>query len=132
MRCNLYDVFRHASYGALAAAALISVPVVASAAEALTAQEAHEIAVDAYLVLGTAVILVLAHEEYGVVKAAIAGKAVPGQISDLFATIKANAQMQASLLSTASPILADLLSYNRLKVTASYDNLGNGAVTLLG
>jgi len=98
-------------------------------------------------VLGTPVILVLGHEGCGAVKAAIAGKAVPGQISALFAplrqavdqgkadmvaTIKANAQIQANLLRTASPVLAGLISDGRLKVTSGYYSLGTGSVTLLG
>ena len=63
-------------------------------------------------VLGTSVILVLGHENCGAVQATIAGKAVPGQISalyaplrpavesggsDLEAAIKANAKIQANL-----------------------------------
>lgn len=97
-------------------------------------------------VLGTAAIIVLGHQGCGAVKAAIAAKEVPGQISalyaplrpaieragnDLTAAIKANAQIQAELLSTASPILAKLISKGRLKVAAGYYNLGNGSVELL-
>jgi carbonic anhydrase len=97
-------------------------------------------------VLGTPAILVLGHEGCGAVKAAIAGKAVPGQISALYAplrqaverggndvtaTIKANAQIQANLLRTASPVLAGLISEGRLKVTAGYYSLATGSVTLL-
>ena len=63
--------------------------------------------------------MVLGHEGCGAVKAAIAGKEVPGQISALYAplrpaveragpdaeaAIKANAQIQADLLRTASPV----------------------------
>ena len=68
-------------------------------------------------VLGTKVIMVLGHSGCGAVKAAIAGKEVPGQISALFpplrpavdqagsdlaATTKKNASIQATLLSEAS------------------------------
>ncbi|MBV8617151.1 MAG: carbonic anhydrase [Acetobacteraceae bacterium] len=99
------------------------------------------------LSLGTVAILVLGHADCGAVKAAIAGKSVPGQISalyaplrpavergggDLTASIKANAQIQANLLRTASPVLAGLASQGRLKVTAGYYNLADGSVTLLG
>src|SRR6202040_1002116 len=64
-------------------------------------------------VLGTAVIVVLGHSGCGAVKATIAAKSVPGQISALYApirpaveragsnldaAIKANAQIQADLL----------------------------------
>lgn len=97
-------------------------------------------------VLGTAVIMVLGHDGCGAVKATIAAKPVPGQISalyapirqaveragpDLDATIKANAQIQADLLRTASPVVADLLKQGKLKVVAAYYNLGDGRVTLL-
>ena len=98
------------------------------------------------VVLGTAAILVLGHEGCGAMSAAIAAKSVPGQISalyaplrpaverageDLTAAIKANAQMQAGLLAKASPVLADLVSQNRLEVVAGYYTLGDGVVALL-
>lgn len=98
-------------------------------------------------VLGTAVIMVLGHSGCGAVKAAMAGKAVPGQISalyapirqaveragqDLEATIKANAQIQADLLRTASPVVADLMKQGKLKVVAAHYDIGNGRVALLG
>src|ERR1700761_6193022 len=72
-------------------------------------------------VLGTKTILVLGHSSCGAVKAAIAGTAVPGQISALFSMIrpaveqsggnleaatKANAKNHANILATASPLLA--------------------------
>jgi carbonic anhydrase len=97
-------------------------------------------------VLGVAAIVVLGHQGCGAVKAAIAAKEVPGQISalyaplqpaveragnDLTAAIKANAQIQASLLSTASPVLAKLISEGRLKVAAGYYTLGDGSVEML-
>ena len=97
-------------------------------------------------VLGTAVIMVLGHEGCGAVKAAIGAKAAPGQISALYAplrqaveragpdaeaAIKANAQIQADLLRTASPVLAGLIAQGRLKVVAGYYSLDDGAVTLL-
>ncbi|MBV8140392.1 MAG: carbonic anhydrase [Deltaproteobacteria bacterium] len=99
------------------------------------------------VVLGIAVILVLGHEGCGAVKAAMAGNAVPGQISalyaplrpaveranhDLTAAVKANAQIQADLLSTASPVLMDLTSRGHLKVAVGYYTLADGVVTLLG
>ena len=97
-------------------------------------------------VLGTRAIVVLAHESCGAVKAAIAGKAVPGQISVLYrplraavdqagpdpeAVSKANARIQANLLATASPLLAEMIKKGDLKVAAAYYALGSGQVTLL-
>lgn len=98
-------------------------------------------------VLGTAVIMVMGHSGCGAVKAAMAAKAVPGQISalyapirqavernghDLEATIRANAQIQADLLRTASPVVADLTDRGKLRVVASYYDIGSGKVELLG
>lgn len=97
-------------------------------------------------VLGTSVIMVLGHSGCGAVKAAMAGKPVPGQISELFAplrpavdegqgnlveTIKDNAKIQAHLLATASPVLAGLIKDGKLKLAAGYYALDTGAVTLL-
>ena len=98
------------------------------------------------VVLGTKVILVLGHSGCGAVSAAAAGKAVPGQISALYApirpavdrsgsnieaAIKANAQIQAGLLQTASPVIAGLIKENKIKVAAAYYNLADGKVSLL-
>jgi carbonic anhydrase len=97
-------------------------------------------------VLGLPLILVLGHANCGAVKAAIAGKEVPGQISALYlplrpavdeagsdptAAIKANARIQARLLSTASPVIAGLIKSNKLKVAAAYYDVSNGKVTML-
>ena len=97
-------------------------------------------------VLGTAVIMVLGHSGCGAVKATMAAKAVPGQISALYApirqaveqagpdletTIKANARIQADLLRTASPVVADLMGNGKLKVVAAYYDIGSGEVNLL-
>ena len=85
------------------------------------------------VVLGTKVILVMGHSNCGAVKAAIQGKAVPGQISALFphiqpaidqagpnleAATKANAKIQATLLSEASTVISGLVKENKLKVVA--------------
>jgi carbonic anhydrase len=98
-------------------------------------------------VLGTKVILVLGHANCGAVKAAIEATAVPGQISTLYpyirpavdqaggnleATIKANARIQASLLRQSSPVLAEHIKQNRLKIVAGYYDLATGKVSLLG
>src|SRR5262245_12802869 len=98
-------------------------------------------------VLGTRVIMVLGHGACGAVTAAIAGKAVPGQISALYAplraavdqagpdpdaAIRANARIQANILKTASPVIADMAAQGKIKVVAAYYDLASGAVTLLG
>ncbi len=97
-------------------------------------------------VLGTRAILVLGHSNCGAVKAAIAGKDVPGQISGLFAlirpavdasggnletAIKDNAKVQANLIATASPLLSGLIKDGKLKVAAGYYALDTGQVTML-
>lgn len=97
-------------------------------------------------VLGTSAIIVLGHSGCGAVKATIGGKPAPGQISalyapirpaveragpDLEATIKANAQIQADLLQTASPLIADLVKQKKVKVIAAYYDLASGKVSQL-
>lgn len=97
-------------------------------------------------VLGTTAILVLGHANCGAVKAAMAGKPVPGQISTLYAplqpavaeangnleaAIKDNAKIQANLLATASPVLADLIKKGELEIVAGYYTLDTGRVALL-
>lgn len=97
-------------------------------------------------VLGTRTILVLAHSGCGAVKAAMAGKAVPGQISTLYRFIrpaidrangdltvaeKVNATIQAGLLRDASPVLFDLVKQGKLSIVAAFYDLGTGKVTLL-
>jgi carbonic anhydrase len=97
-------------------------------------------------VLGLPLILVMGHANCGAVKAAIAGKEVPGQISalylplraavdeagsDLTAAIKANARIQARLMSRASPVIAGLIKSNKLKVAAAYYDVSNGTVSML-
>jgi len=97
-------------------------------------------------VLGVPVIMVLGHDACGAVKASIDAKPVPGQIStlyaplrpaieragpDLSAAIKANAQIQADLLRTASPVIAPLVKTAKAKVVAAYYDLASGKVTVL-
>ena len=97
-------------------------------------------------VLGSRLVMVLGHGACGAVSAAIAGKAVPGQISALYAplrsavdqagpdveaAIRANARIQASILRSASPVIVDLAARNAIKVVAAYYDLASGAVTLL-
>jgi carbonic anhydrase len=98
-------------------------------------------------VLGTRVLMVLGHSACGAVLAAIDGKGVPGQISALYAplraavdqggsdpegAIKANARIQAKLLGSASPVLGGLVKDGKLKVVAGYYDLASGTVSLLG
>jgi carbonic anhydrase len=97
-------------------------------------------------VLGTKVILVMGHSGCGAVKATIQGKEVPGQISSLFphiqpgveqggtdlvAATKANAKIQATLLTQASTVISEMAKAGKLKVVAGYYDLGSGAVTLV-
>lgn len=97
-------------------------------------------------VLNTRVILVLAHQNCGAVKAAITAKAVPGQISVLYRPLraavdrgggeletasKANASIQAELLAAASPVLSGLIKSGDLLIAPAYYELGSGRVTLL-
>lgn len=98
------------------------------------------------VVLGTKVILVMGHANCGAVAATIKGKEVPGQISALYphiqpavdqagtnleAATKANAKIQATLLSQASTVVSGMVKEGKLKVVAGYYDLGTGAVTLI-
>jgi len=97
-------------------------------------------------VLGTRVVLVLGHANCGAVKAAIEGKAAPGQISALYrsirpaidqagtdptAVIRANAWLQARLLRDSSPVLGELVKQGKLAIRAGYYDLAAGRVALL-
>jgi carbonic anhydrase len=97
-------------------------------------------------VLGTKAIMVLGHGSCGAVDATIKAKAVPGQISTLYrsirpavdqagpnleAAIRANAKIQAGLLGSSSPVLAEAIKGGQLKIVAAYYDLASGAVTLL-
>jgi carbonic anhydrase len=97
-------------------------------------------------VLGVKAILALGHTNCGAVKATIAGKAVPGQISTLYQYIhpaiagangdsttasRQNANLQASVLRETSPVLADLIKQKKLAVRAAMYDVGNGKITML-
>jgi carbonic anhydrase len=97
-------------------------------------------------VLGTTAIIVLGHRNCGAVKAAIAAKAVPGQISALYpyirpavdmagtdadAVSKANAKIQAMTLQESSPVLADAIKQKKLKIAAGFYDLATGGVEML-
>ena len=98
-------------------------------------------------VLGTKVLMVLGHRACGALKAAIAAKPVPGQISalysylrpavnqangDLDAAIAANAKYQAQVLRESSTVVADLLKDGKVKVVAAVYDLASGKVNLVG
>jgi carbonic anhydrase len=97
-------------------------------------------------VLGVKAILVLGHTNCGAVKATIAGKAVPGQISTLYQYIhpaiagangdlttasRQNATLQASVLRDTSPVLADLVKQKKLAIRAAIYDVGSGKITML-
>jgi carbonic anhydrase len=97
-------------------------------------------------VLGTKVIMVLAHGRCGAVSATISGYAVPGQISALYSRIrpgidtsgtdvdtaaKANARFHAKLLREASPVIAGQIKENKIKVVAGFYDVGSGKVSVL-
>jgi carbonic anhydrase len=97
-------------------------------------------------VLGVKAIVSLGHTNCGAVKATLAGKAVPGQISTLYQYIhpaiagangdlttasRQNASLQASVLRDTSPVLADLVKQKKLAIRAAIYDIGSGKVTLL-
>jgi carbonic anhydrase len=97
-------------------------------------------------VLGTEVIVVMGHASCGAVKASMQGKEVPGQISALFPHIqpavnqagssleectKANAKIQATLLSESSTVISGLLKQGKVKVVAAYYDFATGKVDFL-
>jgi carbonic anhydrase len=97
-------------------------------------------------VLGIKAILALGHTNCGAVKATIAGKAVPGQISTLYQYIhpaiagakgdlttasRQNARLQASVLSETSPVLAEMVKEKKLAIRAAMYDVGNGKVTMI-
>ncbi len=97
-------------------------------------------------VLGVKAILALGHTNCGAVKATLAGKAVPGQISTLYQYIhpaiagangdlttasRQNANLQASVLRETSPVLSDLVKQKKLAIRAAMYDVGSGKITLL-
>jgi carbonic anhydrase len=97
-------------------------------------------------VLGLKVILALGHTNCGAVKATLAGKAVPGQISTLYQYIhpaiagangdlttasRQNAVLQASVLRETSPVLGELVKQKKLAVRAAIYDVGSGKITML-
>jgi len=91
------------------------------------------------------VLLVLGHSGCGAVEAAMKANAVPGQISVLYQhlqpgvarsggnvdkAIEANAQVQAELLRTSSPVIRDAIKAGELKVEAAVYDLATGKVAV--
>ena len=96
--------------------------------------------------LGVSTIMVLAHEGCGAVKAAREDTAAPGQITALFAPLRAavlrggadvneiaksNAVIQADILRNASPLIKGMVDKGALSVVAAYYSLSRGRVSLL-
>jgi carbonic anhydrase len=97
-------------------------------------------------VLGTPLVMVLGHAACGAVEAAMAAKVAPGQITalyrslrpavnegghDVVKTVKANARIQARLLSESSVVVAAAEAAGKLKVVAAYYDLATGKVSLV-
>jgi carbonic anhydrase len=98
-------------------------------------------------VLGVKAILVLGHSNCGAISAAVAAKAVPGQISVLYQhlipaiagakgdvplAVKMNAAYQAKLLAESSTVIAKAIKDDGVKVASGVYDLGSGKVTLGG
>lgn len=97
-------------------------------------------------VLGTKLIMVIGHSNCGAVKAALAEKPAPGQITSLYqfiqpaiahaghqlgAAIHDNARFQANLLATSSPVLSTAISDRKLRIIPAYYDLTTGRVSVL-
>jgi carbonic anhydrase len=104
------------------------------------------------LVLGAKVILVMGHYSCGAIKAALTGDEVPGSIPSILAQIEpavkdykgqqadkeamkkateANVIYQMNKIKK-SPVLAELVAANQLKIVRGYFDFTTGVVTLLG
>ncbi len=100
-------------------------------------------------VLGSKLIIVLGHEECGAVKAAIAGKPVPGSIGSILAaikpavvegnktdktylidTVKRNVLLQIDNLKS-STVLSGLIKENQLKIVGGYFDLNTAEVQII-
>ena len=101
------------------------------------------------LLLGAKVLMVLAHERCGAVKAAIQGGALPGNINSLTQAIQpavessktqegdkvknaviANVRLQANRLK-ASEVMNPLIEQGKLKIVGGYYDLDTGAVEIV-
>ncbi len=94
-------------------------------------------------VLGAQVLFVLGHSKCGAVSATLTGDAVPGQIStlyqhirraakeskgDLDLAIRRNVQIQAEILSEASPVISKRIADGRLIIAGGTYDLNTGLV----
>ena len=94
-------------------------------------------------VLGAQVLFVLGHSRCGAVSATLNGTAVPGQISTLFQhlrravkeanfdlglAIRRNVQIQAEILSDASPVIVRRIADGTLLIAGGVYNLDSGRV----
>ena len=97
-------------------------------------------------VLGTKAIMVLGHSDCGAVKASIAAKEVPGQISNLYpyirpavdvagsdvaAVTRLNVTNQVKILSESSPVFADFIAKKNLAIVGGVYDLGSGKVEMV-
>ncbi len=97
-------------------------------------------------VLGIKALLVLGHRGCGAVKAAMNATVVPGQISALYQhlqpgiaraggnfdlAIHANAQVQAELVRTSSPVIREAIKAGKLRVEAAIYDLVTGKVSVI-
>ncbi len=95
-------------------------------------------------VLGAKVLYVLGHSRCGAVAATLTGDAVPGQISTLYqhirraakeshgnlsTAIRRNVQIQAEILSEASPVIAKRLASKQLIIAGGVYDLDSGLVS---
>lgn len=104
----------------------------------------------AVTVLGVPLVMVLGHSQCGAVEATISGAELPGSLSKVAAAIqpavaaveklpgdlvdnaaKTNADMTAVQLTNRSPLLAQSVTDEQVKIVAAYYDLDTGAVELL-
>jgi carbonic anhydrase len=96
-------------------------------------------------ILSVKVVLVLGHTSCGAVTAAVTAMAAPGQISilykrlqpavkeaggDINRAVRTNAELQANLLMTSSPVIRDAVKAGALKVESGVYELATGKVRL--
>jgi carbonic anhydrase len=97
-------------------------------------------------VLGTKAIMVIGHRNCGAIKAAIAAKEVPGQISalypyirpavdmagtDMAAVTRQNVKNQVKILSESSPVLAEFIEKKNLLIVGSVYDIETGKVEMV-